>query len=278
MLLASRVPRTLALLIAGSALSIAGLLMQMLARNRYVEPSTAGTVESASLGLLAAVVFFPAISVLGKMMVASFFALAGTALFLVILRSIPHRTSLLVPLVGLMLGGVIQATTMFFAYRLDLVQSLMTWAMGDFSSVLRGRYELIWIAFGLTCAAYFTADKFTLLGMGESFTTNLGVNFKQVLVWGLTIVSLVTATIVVTVGMIPFLGLIIPNLVSLIFGDNLKRTAPYVAIFGAIFVVLCDIVGRLIRFPYEIPIATISAVLGSLIFLILILRQRQQHV
>jgi iron complex transport system permease protein len=275
-LLISRVPRTLALILAGASMSIAGLIMQMLTRNRFVEPSTAGTIESAGLGILVATMLFPGIPVMGKMAIAAVFALLGTALFMRLLRAVPARSALVVPLVGIMLGGVISAVTTFVAYRYDLLQTLGTWMMGDFSGILRGRYELLWIAAGLTAVAYVSADRLTVAGMGEDFTTNLGLNYRRVLALGLTIVALVTAVVVVTAGAIPFLGLIVPNLVRAAMGDNIRRAIPWVAISGAGLVLACDIVGRVIRFPYEIPIGTVFGVLGSALFLWLLLRRRDQ--
>nr|WP_202048941.1 MULTISPECIES: ABC transporter permease [Agrobacterium] len=273
-LLVSRIPRTLALILAGSSMAIAGLIMQMLVRNRFVEPSTAGTTESAGLGLLAVTLLAPDTPIFGKMLVAAAFALAGTALFLRILRQVPLRDVLLVPLIGIMLGGVISAVTTFFAYRFDLLQSLGAWMTGDFSGVLRGRYELLWIGFLFAIAAYLAADRFTVAGMGRDFTTNLGLNYRRVMALGLTIVSLVSAVVVVTVGMIPFLGLIVPNVVSLMIGDNMRRSVPWVATLGAVFVLSCDIIGRTVRAPYEIPIGTVVGVIGSALFLYLLLRKR----
>ncbi|MGP4750001.1 ABC transporter permease [Agrobacterium pusense] len=273
-LLVSRIPRTLALILAGSSMAIAGLIMQMLVRNRFVEPSTAGTTESAGLGLLAVTLLAPDTPIFGKMLVAAAFALAGTALFLRILRQVPLRDVLLVPLIGIMLGGVISAVTTFFAYRFDLLQSLGAWMTGDFSGVLRGRYELLWIGFLFAIAAYLAADRFTVAGMGRDFTTNLGLNYRRVMALGLTIVSLVSAVVVVTVGMIPFLGLIVPNVVSLMIGDNMRRSVPWVATLGAVFMLSCDIIGRTVRAPYEIPIGTVVGVIGSALFLYLLLRKR----
>lgn len=276
-LLVSRLPRTIALILAGAALSVSGLIMQMITRNRFVEPSTAGTVESASLGILVATVLAPNLPVVGKMLAASVFALAGTLVFLSILRRVPLRSVLLVPLIGLMLGGVIDSVTTFFAYRFDLLQSMATWTTGDFSSVLQGRYELLWVAFVLAVLAYGAADRFTIAGVGEAFTTNLGINYMRVMAAGLIIVAMVTATVTVTVGMIPFLGLIVPNLVSMRLGDNARRAIPWVALAGSGFVLLCDIIGRLIRYPYEIPAGTIAGVIGSAVFLWLLLRRGQRN-
>lgn len=273
LLLESRVPRTLALILAGAAMPVAGLIMQMLARNRFVEPATTGTVEFASLGVLATMVVWPGLPVMGRMVVAASFALAGTALFLFILSRIPLRSVLVVPLVGIMLGGVAGALATFFAYRYDLTQSLAAWTMGDFSHVLRGRYELLWIAAAVTGAAYFAADRFTLAGMGRDTATNLGLDYGQVVFCGLVVIAMVSAAVVTTVGSVPFLGLIVPNIVSLAFGDNGRRTIPWIAILGSAIVLACDVAGRLIRYPFEIPVGVVLGVVGSAAFLFLLLRK-----
>ena len=274
-LLISRIPRTLAIILSGASMAIAGLVMQMVVRNRFVEPSTAGTTESASLGFLVITILAPGWPLIGKMLVAALFALGGTALFLRILRAVPLRDVLLVPLVGIMLGGIIGAITAFFAYRYGLMASLLAWNMGDFSGILRGRYELLWIGMACCVLAYIAADRFTVAGMGRDFTTNLGLNYQHVMWLGLIIVSLVSAVVLVSVGSIPFLGLIVPNLVSLMVGDNMRRTVPWVAVGGAGFVLACDILGRVIRAPYEIPISVVVGVIGSMIFLFLLLRTRR---
>ena len=274
-LLISRIPRMLAIILSGASMAIAGLVMQIIVRNRFVEPSTAGTTESASFGFLIATLLVPGWPLMGKMLIAAAFALAGTALFLRILRAVPLRDVMLVPLVGIMLGGIIGAVTTFIAYRYELLPTLLAWSMGDFSGILRGRYELLWIGLGCAVLAYVAADRFTVAGMGRDFTTNLGLNYQRVMVLGLVIVSLVSASVLVTAGSIPFLGLIIPNLVSLMVGDNMRRTVPWVAVMGAGFVLACDILGRVMRYPYEIPISVVVGVIGSAIFLYLLLRTRR---
>lgn len=273
-MLISRIPRTLALILAGSSLAIAGLVMQMLVRNRFVEPSTTGTTESAALGFLVATILVPAWPVMAKMAVAAVFALLGTLLFLRLLRFVPLREVVLVPLVGLILSGVIGAVATFLAYRFNLLASLLAWNMGDFSGVLRGRYELLWLGLAGTIAAWIAADRFTVAGMGREFTTNLGMNYARVMVIGLVIVSVVAAVCLVSVGMIPFLGLIVPNVVSLTIGDNMRRAVPWVAVTGAAFVLSCDLLGRVLRHPHEIPIGVIVGLVGSALFIWLLLRKR----
>lgn len=274
LLMISRVPRTIALVLAGSAMATAGMVMQMLMRNRFVEPSTTGTMESATLGILLVTVFLPDASVFIKMVVATVCAMAGAGLFLVILKRLPLRSTMLVPVVGLVLGGVISAVATFFAYQLDLLQTLQAWTTGDFSGVLRGRYELLWIGFILACLAYVAADRLTVIGMGEQFSANLGINYRRLTMIGILIVSAISAVVVITVGTIPFLGLLVPNLVRMYLGDNMRRSVPWVAFMGAMFVVVCDMIGRTIYYPYEIPIGTIMGVFGSGLFLYLLMSRR----
>ena len=271
-LVTSRIPRTLALILAGVGLSVSGLILQMLARNKFVEPHTVGASESAALGLLIVLLITPGLPIIARMLVATGFAMAGSALFLLLLQRIPWRTPYIVPLVGLMLGGVIEAATNFVGYRTDMMQALSNWTVGDFSSILQGRYELLWLSLGLTIAAYFAADRFTVAAMGETVSTSLGLNYRRLVALGLVVVSLMTAVVIVTSGMIPFVGLIVPNLVTLILGDNMRRNLPWVAATGAILLLASDIVGRLILHPYELPVGTTMGVVGGAVFLALLLR------
>ncbi|WP_072396812.1 iron chelate uptake ABC transporter family permease subunit [Hyphomicrobium sp. CS1GBMeth3] len=272
-LLESRVPRTLALILAGSAMAVSGTILQMLVRNRFAEPSTVGTAEAAKFGFLITLILIPDAAISVRLAAATAFALLVTALFLRILRQLSLQSALVVPLVGILLGGVINAAATFLAYRFDLMQSLAAWSSGDFSMILRGRYELLWLAFALTAIAYAFADRFTVAGLGEDFTTNLGLNYRGVVTLGLVIVSIVTAVVIVTVGMIPFLGLVVPNLVSLMLGDNVRRALPWVALLGAGLVLSCDIAGRILNAPYEVPVGTTLGIIASALFLYLLLRK-----
>lgn len=272
----SRIPRTLALLLAGSAMGVTGLIMQLLTQNRFVEPTLVGTTQSASLGLLLVMIFAPAATIFSKMVVACLFAMAGNLLFMLILRRIVLKSALIVPLVGIMLGSVISAITIFIAMSTDLLQSLVSWIYGgDFSRILQGRYELLWLVGALTIIACLVADRFTIAGMGREFAINVGLNYRQIMIIGLSIIAIVSGIIVVVVGALPFLGLIVPNLISLIMGDNIRRTIPYVCLLGGGLVLFCDIIGRIIRYPFEIPVSTILGVIGAIVFLILLIRQAQ---
>lgn len=268
----SRIPRLLAIVMSGAALSVAGLIMQRITANRFVSPSTSGTVEAAVLGILIATMFFNSTSLLAKMLIAIVTAIIGTLIFLQMLQRIQHRESIVVALVGLMYGGVLAAITTFVAYQRDMVQYLDIWTTGSFSGILEGRYEPLYLVLLVGVIGYLFADRFTVIGMGESFATNLGLNYRRILYIGLVVVSVMAAVVVVVVGAIPFLGLIVPNVVTLLMGDNVRRVLPVTALAGAGFVLACDVLGRTVIHPYELPVATIAGVIGGAVFIWLILR------
>ncbi|MBU9713905.1 ABC transporter permease [Evansella tamaricis] len=273
-MLQSRFPRLISIIIAGMSMSVCGLIMQQLSRNKFVSPTTAGTMDSARFGVLVSLMLFTSSSPFVKMVVAFAFALLGTLIFMKILEKIRYKDAIFIPLVGLMFGNIIGSITTFFALREDLVQNMSSWMQGNFSLIISGRYELLYLSIPILIIAYLYANKFTLAGMGEDFATNLGLNHKRIVNLGLILVALVTSVVILTVGMIPFLGLIIPNIVSIYRGDNLKNSLPHTALLGALFVLICDILGRIIIYPYEVPIGMTVGVLGSGIFLYLLLRRK----
>jgi iron complex transport system permease protein len=263
----SRLPRTLAALLTGATMAVAGVIMQLLVRNRFVEPGGAGVSEAAMLGILVASLVSPGLSIPSKMAAASVAALASTALFVAMVRRLPPTMPLLVPLTGLVYGGVVGAAATFVAYRADLMQYLAVWMSGDFSGVLAGRYELLWLAGGLALLAYAAADQFTITGLGRAASLNLGLAYGQVMALGILMLSMVSALVVATVGLIPFVGLVAPNIVSRLLGDNLRATLPVVAGFGAGLVLAADLIGRIVRHSYEVPAGLVCGILGAGVFL-----------
>lgn len=269
----SRLPRTLAVMLTGAALAVAGVVMQQLVRNRFVEPGTTGTGEAAALGLLAVTLLAPGAALWVKMLAAGGGGLAGTAAFLWMIRRLPPQEVLMVPLAGLVWSGVLGAMVLHIGWQTDLLQLVGIWLMtGEFSGVIAGRYELLWIAGGAAALALFAADRFAILGLGEGVARGLGLNPAAVMRLGLVVVALVTALVMATVGMVPFVGLVVPNIVSRLMGDNLRASLPVTALGGAALLLACDILGRLVIFPYEIPVGSILGVIGAGLFLWLLWR------
>lgn len=252
-------------------MATAGLIMQQLAMNKFISPTTGATVQSTQLGILLAIIFIPTATLSQKMIFAFLTALVGTYVFVWFMQKIKYKSVVMIPLVGIMFGNIITGITTYFAYRHNLVQALSSWLVGDFSLIIRGRYEVVYIVLPLLVIAFIYANHFNIVGMGESFSKNLGINYNLFLFFGLSITSLITAGIVVTVGTIPYLGLIVPNIVSIYKGDKLRKNIMDVALFGAVFTLFSDMLGRLINYPYEIPINLMVGILGSALFVFLLI-------
>ncbi|RLV56668.1 ABC transporter permease [Aeromicrobium phragmitis] len=271
----TRVPRTIALVLAGSAMAVSGQVLQQLTQNRFVEPTTTGTSEWAALGLLISVILLPSAGLTERMIIASVSAFVGTMVFMAILRRVQLRTTLIVPIVGIMLGAVVSALTTLIAISTNYLQMLGTWFMGSFTSVVRGQYEVLWVVAAVCVAIFLLADRLTVAGLGKDVSTNVGLNYERVLLVGTLMVSVATGVTTVVVGFLPFIGLIVPNVVSLLRGDDLRSNLPWVCLGGVAIVTASDLIGRTIRMPFEVPASVILGVLGAAGFIALVLRLRR---
>ncbi|WP_284785908.1 ABC transporter permease [Corynebacterium rhinophilum] len=273
----TRLPRTIALVLAGAAMAVSGLVMQLLTQNRFVEPSTTGTTEWAGLGLLIVMVVAPTSSILVKMIGAVVFSFLGTVVFFLLLRRVTLRSSLIVPIIGIMLGAVVSAISTFFALMTDMLQQLGIWFMGSFTAVYKGQYEVLWIVLLVLVAVYIYADRLTVVGLGEDVATNVGLNYNRMLLLGTGLIAIATGVVTVVVGSLPFLGLIVPNIVSMMRGDDLRSNVPWVCLLGIGIVTVCDLVGRVIIAPFEMPVSVILGVIGAIVFIIMIVRSTRAN-
>ena len=268
--LISRLPRLLAILCTGIGMSVAGLIMQQLCSNKFVSPTSGATISSAQFGILLALLFMPASTLWSRAIFAFATAILGTWIFVWFIQRIQFKDVVMVPLVGIMFGNVIGGITNYLAYKYEMTQALSSWLVGHFSLVLKGRYEIVWLTVPLVVLAFLFANHFNIVGLGKDFSKNLGVPYNLVLFSGLTIAAMITASIVVVVGSISYIGLIVPNVVAMYKGDKIRGTLVDTALFGAIFVLVCDMIGRIVIAPYELPIELIVGILGSLIFIALL--------
>ena len=263
-LFSSRIPRTMSILIAGSSLALAGLIMQQMMQNKFVSPTTAGTMEWAKLGILIALLFFPTGHILLKLVFAVICSICGTFLFVKIIDFIKVKDVIFVPLLGIMMGGIVASFTTFISLRTNAVQSIGNWLNGNFAIITSGRYEILYLSIPLLALTYL-------------FANNLGLSYEKLINIALFITATITALVVVTVGTLPFLGLVIPNIISIYRGDHLKNAIPHTMMLGAIFVLFSDIVGRIVVYPYEINIGLTIGVFGTIIFLILLMKGRKNY-
>lgn len=270
-----RVVRVIALVLAACGMSIAGLIMQQLSQNKFASPTTATTIDGAKLGVMLAIVFLPHNLYLQTIM-AFVFSFLTTTGFISFINKVKIKNNVFVPLLGLMLGGIIDSITTFISYQTDQVQNINSWMQANLAHLLKGNYEILYIVIPAVIVAYMYANQFTIIGMGRTFATNLGLNYQRITNIGLFIVAFISATVTISIGTIPFFGLIIPNIASLYYGDKLKNSLVETSLLGAIFILICDIFGRLIVFPYEVPLTLTVGVIGCVIFLMFLFSKKQQ--
>lgn len=271
-IMTTRLPRTISLILAGATLALSGLLMQQLTQNKFTSPSTVGTMQSARLGLILSLFIFPQASIINRATFALGFAIGGTLIFVGLLHSIQAKNSIVVPIIGIMFGNVISSLGTYIALQWDLVQDISAWLQGNFSLINSSNYQLIFLSLLSMIGIIMGAHYFSVIGLGKDIVIQLGAAYEKILFLGVFLISLGTAAVLLTVGNIPFVGIIIPNLVSLFKGDHFKNNLFYVTIFGAIFLLICDILSRIILFPYEIPVSVIVGIIGSALFIYLLLK------
>jgi len=271
----TRVPRTAALLLTGAAMSMSGLVTQLITQNRLVEPTTTGTIEWAGLGLVIVYLLFPSPSLVLRMTGAIVFSFIGTMIFFLFLRRVKLRSSLIVPIIGMMLGAVISAISTFVGLAFQMTQNVSNWFIGSFAPVQIGRYEYLWLILIITFFIFIYADRLTLAGLGEDVATSLGVNYNRIVILGTGLISFAIGIVAAVIGNLPFLGLIVPNIVSMYRGDDLRSNLPWVCVLGMGVITLCDILSRTLIMPFEIPVSLILGTVGSVVFIIILLRQRR---
>jgi iron complex transport system permease protein len=271
----TRVPRTAALMLTGAAMSMSGLVMQLITQNRLVEPTTTGTIEWSGLGLLIVYLLFPAPTLVLRMTGAIMFSFIGTMIFFLFLRRVKLRSSLIVPIIGMMLGAVISAFSTFVGLTFQMTQNIESWFVGSFAAVQIGRYEYLWLIIIVTGLIFIYADKLTLAGLGEDVATSLGVNYNKIIILGTGLISFAVGIVTAVIGNLPFLGLIVPNIVSMYRGDDLRSNLPWVCVLGMGVITLCDIISRTIIMPFEVPVSLILGTVGSIVFIVILLRQRR---
>lgn len=273
----TRVPRTIALMLTGAAMAMTGLVMHLITQNKMVEPTTIGTTEWAGLGLLTVYLMFPGPTLVLRMTGAILFSFIGTMIFFFFLRRVKLRSSLIVPIVGLMLGAVISSFSTFMALFFNMSQVIEGWFIGSFAAVQIGRYEYLWVIIIVTFIIFLYANRLTLAGLGEDVATTLGVNYNRLILLANALIAVAVGIVAAVIGNIPFLGLIVPNIISMIRGDDLRSNLPWVCITGMGTITLCDILSRVVNMPFEMPVSLILGTVGAVVFILILLRQRKSR-
>jgi iron complex transport system permease protein len=277
----ARMPRVLAGACVGATLAAAGVVFQALLRNPLATPFTLGVSAGASLGAMLAVVFGGAIAATGIPLVpvASFAGAAVAAGIVYLLATMQGRamsTSVLL-LAGVTLNSFFSALIMFVQYMADFaeVYRASRWLMGDldvgsFDPVLAA-LPLIALAFALFALL---PSSLNLLSVGTDLAATRGVDVGRAQRLAFLSASLATAAAVSLAGPVGFVGIVVPHLVRLMVGMDHRIVLPASALFGAAFLVACDVAARTVLAPLEVPVGVVTALLGGPFFLWLLVRNQ----
>jgi iron complex transport system permease protein len=273
-----RVPRVLLAMLAGGALTIAGVLFQALLRDALAAPYTLGVSSGASLGAVAAIAFgWREVAGLSAIHAAAF---AGAFLTLVLVLAAGTRRSTVSPftllLAGVTVNSICIAGILFLHNVATLGQSIAItrWLMGGIEpSEMK---TIGWVAAGVLPAALYTfatSRQWNLIAVGEEWAQVRGVATSRYLVAGYVVSSFLTGAVTALTGPIGFVGLIVPHALRLAFGADHRLLVPSSFFLGAAFLGICDTVARTALAPAEVPVGVITAMLGGPFF-IWILRTR----
>lgn len=267
-----RLPRLLLALTVGASLSVSGVVFQAILKNPLSDPFILGVSSGAGLGASIAIVlslsgtFIAGGAFLGSIAISSF-------IFFVSKRRHFSSTSLI--LSGVSISFMCSAAMMliFALSKASSVHKVFLWMMGDLSI---GRYALLWklapVCVLIIVILFLFHRHLDVLSLGQEFAATLGVTEQQVqtLFW---LASVLAALSVAMTGIIGFIGLIVPHVVRGLFGMSHKRTILLSALTGALFLSLCDIVGRTVNPPQEIPIGILTSFLGGMFFFVMLVQK-----
>ncbi|HET3364396.1 TPA: iron chelate uptake ABC transporter family permease subunit [Streptococcus pneumoniae] len=178
----------------------------------------------------------------------------------------------MLPLIGIIYSGIIGSVTEVIAYRFNLVQSMTAWTQGSFSMIQTHQYEWLFLGLIILITVWKLSQTFTIMNLGKETSESLGISYSLLEKLALFLVALTTSVTMITVGGLPFLGVIVPNLVRKRYGDNLSQTKLMVALVGANLVLACDILSRVLIRPYELSVSLLLGIIGSLVFILLLWR------
>ncbi|SFD37745.1 iron complex transport system permease protein [Lentibacillus persicus] len=266
-----RLPRALAAVMTGAFLAVSGAVMQGLTRNPLASPSIMGVTHGAAFALVVVMAFYPAVSNFG-MTIASF-AGAGIAVILIFMIgsfSPGGLTPVKLALAGVAIGTLLSSLSSVIALHFQLEKQLGFWMAGGLAGTdwTSNRILLISGVIGMLIALIISKSM-TVLNLGEEVAAGLGQNTILIKIMGILTVLLLTGAAVSVAGAIGFIGLIIPHMTRFIIGTDYRWVIPVSALFGALLLVLSDVVSRMINAPYETPVGAITSILGVPFFLYL---------
>lgn len=275
-----RLPRLIYSVLTGIGLSLVGLLMQTVTRNALADPYVLGVSSGASTGAVFAIIM-GGLPFLGQYNTPIFAALGAALSIIMVLLCVGKSNSpVKLILIGMGMTGVFSALTMMIIYGAKheaQVRSAMFWLLGSFAGIQWGDLPLtaIIVTLFILYIYMFNQDLDVLL-LGNHEAAQMGLSVKQLQLSIVIISSIVIATLVSKVGVVGFIGLIIPHLARIVGGPKHRNTLLFSALIGSIVMIWSDVLSRALYSPEEIPIGVLTSLLGAPLF-IWIIMNRYKH-
>ena len=275
----ARLPRVLAAALVGAALALAGVVFQALLRNPLASPDTLGVSAGAALGAVLAITFNADFTLLGVTAVplASFAGSIGALIIVYGLSAARRRgtSTLVLLLAGVTLTSLLSALSAFVRYLADFTETLRTvrWLMGSLDVGAFTPIAVAIVPLGVAMMGFVMLPRvLDLISMGAESASARGVDVARAERVALVSASLATGSAVALAGPIGFVGIVVPHLVRLLVGADHRVVLPASALFGASFLIACDLIARLAFAPTELPVGVVTALIGGPFFLWLLFR------
>ena len=273
-----RLPRVILAAFVGGSLALGGLVFQALLRNPLAEPYILGISGGSAIGAILAMLlglsYFPGVTIFsftGSLLVLAFVTtLAGTTMG----NTMLSRDSLL--LGGVMMNAFCAAVIMFLISmtRSFQVQHILYWLMGDLATMQKGQLPILLLVLPCFVIIFILARPMNLLLLGRETAAAMGINVKSIVLLLLVITSLMVSIIVSLSGLIGFVGLVIPHIFRLVLGPDHRLLVPSCLLGGASYLIICDLLARILPSSGELPVGIITALIGAPLFIVLLLRSR----
>lgn len=266
-----RLPRAFSAALVGAFLAVSGALMQGMTRNPLASPSVMGVTDGAAFALVMILAFYPGTSTLG--LVSSSFIGAGIAVGLVFMigsLSPSGLTPVKLALAGVAIGTMLRSISSIISLHFNLEKEMGFWLAGGLDGTSWTSVHILIISgvIGLFVAISISKS-ITVLSLGEDIATGLGQNNMMIKLFGIVSILILTGAAVSVAGAVGFVGLIVPHITRFIIGTDYRWIIPSSIFFGALLLVLADVVSRLVNAPFETPVGAITSLIGVPFFLYL---------
>ncbi|MBE6515028.1 MAG: iron ABC transporter permease [Candidatus Methanomethylophilaceae archaeon] len=280
----ARLPRTIAAIAVGAGLAIAGCMYQAVIRNPLVDPYITGVSSGAGCLAMAATALGFSIPFLmdNTLYVIPFMAIVGGVIAFAITMTVAEGSggsSVNYILAGIIVGFAFSSIqTVFMSMGKDYLTDIMWWLYGSFSNI---KWEDAWIVFipvmGISTIAMVWAREFNLYSMGEDQAAQLGMDVKRFKRMTMIVASVLTSLCVAFVGIIGFVGLVVPHACRMALGSDHRLIMPASVVIGAMLMLFADLMARTVMSPTELPVGAITAMIGTPVFAYMLMKRGRSY-